>query len=501
MISITQTLLSRSISGLSYLKSNGVKADGVSDDSSAVQAVISGRNGVVFPSGTTAIGSTITMPQSKPSEGILISGISTTSTDPINNPTIREHTASVLKWIGAASGTLIESTDTYNLCFDSIVLHGDGVAGILVHFKSSIAGSGLSRFVNCNFYDADVLVKCGVNTGDGTCADLYFDQVGFNQATYGLQVVNEQGLNYNFSQLSAYNVDSVIRMTEGGSIKLFVANFVNTGNDANGDYSIHIEDSASNGFYSIIDGIRFEQGCDNFFYASNFGETVINGLVEAQTATSTNKIKILGHALTINNSKIQSWDNLVDMNSLSGKRPSIKFNGVYFESVKTVADLPDMFTLNVNTRHYISFTNCRVKSAGGNPVLMGDWYSSIQLGPVIHSVQITGNGVTGNAYLFGETAQNQYNTLELSLGVNVLETRIAGTETTSGEIIGATLTGTLHWDGTTMTVLEQSVSNKYTDDASVFNNAAYVSSVMGARVQITNVTGTWDYVAVTRKIA
>lgn len=501
MIGIGSGFVSRSLPEAAYLKNSGVKSDGTTNDSAAIQTILNARKNLLFPIGNTAIGDKLTMPQSKPSEGIFLLGLATTSTDPINNPTTRERTSSIISWIGEASGTLIESTDTLNLVFENLVLHGKGSASILVHFKSSIAGSGVSRFVNCNFYDADTLVKCGVNTADTGNADLYFDQCGFATATYGLHVVNEQGLNYNFSQLSANSVDSVIRLTEGGSLKLFVANFVNTGNDANGDYSIHIEDSASNGFYSIIDGIRFEQGCDNFFYASNFGETVINGLVEAQNSTSTNKIKLLGHSLTATNSRITSWDNLVDMNSLSGKRPAIHFDNVYFDSQKTIADLPDMFTLNTNTRQYISFTQCRVRSSGGSPVMMGDWYSSIQLGPVIHSVQITGNGVTGNAYLFGETAQNQYNTLELSLGVNVLETRITGTETTSGEIIGATLTGTLHWDGATMTVLEQSVSNKYTDDASVFNNAAYVSSVMGARVQITNVTGTWNYIAVTRKLA
>lgn len=489
------------IEGVSYSKLKGIKTDGITDDASAIQAVLTSRGSIVFAIGTTLIGTKLTTPTSPPSEGFSVVGVATTGTDPINTPSIRAKTSSILAWVGATSGTLFESTDHLNLIFANLVFHGQDEAGILVHFKYATAGSGVSRFSNVNFFNADTLVKCGVAEGDTTCSDLFFDQCGMKNADYGLEVVNAQGLNYNFNQLSAQNISSVVRMTEGGSVQMNVSNFVGCGDDSNGDYSIHITDAGDNNFSFVANTIRFEQGCENFFYGRNFGESVINSLVEAQSSSGTNKIKLMGHSLTINNSMITSWDSLVDMDQLTGKAASMHFNNVFFNSVKTFDDLGDMFLLNVNVPHYITIRGCRVKSAGGSPTYLRDFNSSLKNGPVEHTVQITGNGTSKNAYLFGETAQTQYNVLELEVGANVLETRITGVETTSGERIGATLSGTLHWSGSTLTVLEQSVTNKYTDDASVFNSAQYVASVRGARVEITNVTGTWDYVAVTRKIA
>lgn len=467
---------------------------------SGIQGVINSGNNVEVDKGLTSITSTISTQLTPQSDGLVIKGAGCAVTDPIAYPTARVRTSSVLTWDGAADGTMFSLQDTYGTHFHNLSLHGKSSAAVLMHIKYVAQGSGLSKFSNLSLFAATTLIKCGVLVTDGNCADLYFDQIYFTDATNGLQIVNNQGLNYNFQQPTAVRVKSVVRADAGGAVNITMADFITTGEDVSGSYSIHLGSTGDQTFSCIVNGIRFEQGCANFFYASGYGESIITGLVEAQVSSATNKIKLVGHSLTIKESQITSWTGLVNMAALSGRSAYMNFSNVYFNSTKSFTNIKEMFILDTNYPVYITMRNCK-SNIGGTPKKLRDFNSSIRDGDVMHECSNVGNNVQKYAYLFAETAQNHYNTIELEVGYTDLTAVIIGVETTTAETIGATLTAKVKWDGTTLTVISSAVSGQFTTGANAFNVTSFVTSVRGGRLSITNPTtggGTYNYTATIR---
>lgn len=374
---------------------------------------------------------------------------------------------------------MFEFNSTLAVEMKSMTLHGNGVAENLVHIIMDTHGAGLSSFDHMSFMSATNLVKCARQSSENTCADLVFNQCSFKDATYGLQVLNGQGVNYNFIQCSFNGIESAIKMVMGNHVYMTLANFANCGDDLNGKYTISIDNAGDGSYTTVIDSVRFEQNCENFFYGSNYGATVINSLTEAQSSSATNKVKLEGHNLTINNSLFSSWDNLFNLTSRAGKSAELIVNNTYFLSQKSFSDIKDLLVLDSNSRVYISLKGCKVANSKYQPTLIQDFYSNIKLGPVAHECIIIGNGVSKNAYLFSETNQNYYNTLELYNGTSYIETIIQA-ENENGDKIGAVLSGIVIWDGTTATIISSTISGKYSTNVGItFNTASFISSVRG----------------------
>lgn len=463
-----------------------------------IQKTIDSRNSFEFDKGIILINSNITLPQTPQNNGFVMSGKGYCVTDPIES-SYRYMSATLLKVNSIITGSLFDFKDTLGVVINDLSVHGNYMVDTLFHYRSQYAGSGVSTFKNVSFFGAnESAVKCGTSSTDGTCADIYFNQVTFKSCKYGLHVLNAQGLNYNFNQLSANSCDSVVRLTEGGALHLYDVNFANCGNDLVGDYCIHIENAGDNTFGNVINGIRFEQNCKNMFYGGNYGTTVIDSLVESQTSSNTNKIKLYGHTLIVKNSYFSSFNNLVNMSSRAGRAPKIVFENCFFNSIKTFEDLKDMFKLDSNSMMSISIINSTVNDGTSKQQKIKNFYSNSLDGPVVHSASITGSSTPKYLYLFNETAVNYYNSIKLNKNISLIEAVIVSVDNTTGEIHTCDVKAKVKYDGVALTIMSHELTNKTSSGSLVFNTAVFEVSVIGARLKVTNPSGgvnTWTHTA------
>ena len=145
------------------VKGYGAKGDGTTDDTAAIQAAIDAASGaVLFPSGIYAISDSLVLRSATtylgPQGGTFITGE--------EHPSVGYGAA--LKWIGAASGTMVNGTDVLHVYWDGIDLDGVDVADTVKGF-TWLNDAALTRHVhmtNFRIFNCGTGIQIGAAGGD-----------------------------------------------------------------------------------------------------------------------------------------------------------------------------------------------------------------------------------------------------------------------------------------------------------------------------------------------
>jgi hypothetical protein len=384
-----------SISGFVNVKKFGAVGDFVTDDTAAIQAAINNSPSLFFPPGRYLVSSTLTMPTSPPNCGGVWQGAGSLKEDP--RLTTRSDDYAAIYWNGAVSGTLLECDGQLSLEFRQLNFVGQKTnggslqAGKLIHFKQSGSyGSGESTFHQCTFTDAAAAIQCGVNSGDGTCAGISFDDVFFESCTRGLYVVNNQGVNYYFNNLSANFVVNVIDCEAGGRIGINGGNFVTCGGTGATDYPIRLQTGSTSIFANSIRNLSIEQNTKRFLQVTGPCSVVISGLTEAQTDQDLQMFDIKGAIVTIEHSSLRTNATATPTISIQnhpggGQRAALVMRSCEFDVASWVPT--DWINLvDINDMSQITIEHCKYDT---NQLAVPYLNNRLELGPVIFKANTT----------------------------------------------------------------------------------------------------------------
>ena len=155
------------------VKDFGATGDGVTDDTAAIQAAIDASESVYFPSGVYKITSTIDLPYTT-FRNLHGNGFNAQET---TNPL----KGSIIKWAGAANGTMLNGNFTGGVNISSLIIRdirfeGDNIASIGMIFGATNAHPQ-------HYYFENVQLRNFAANGTDACVDLSGGSVG---TIYGL---------------------------------------------------------------------------------------------------------------------------------------------------------------------------------------------------------------------------------------------------------------------------------------------------------------------------
>lgn len=210
------------------VKDFGAVGDGVADDTAAIQAAIDASESVYFPSGIYKITSTLNLPDTtyRKLHGDGFNAQETTN--PVKG--------SIIKWAGAANGTMLDGDFTGGVNISSLVIRdmrfeGDNVASIGMIFGATSAHPQ-------HYYFENVQLRNFAANGTDACVDMSGANVG---SVYGLADcefhnciidggnrslrVNSQQLNFYGGAIGGKNGGVLVEMGDNAHPKFFGTGF------------------------------------------------------------------------------------------------------------------------------------------------------------------------------------------------------------------------------------------------------------------------------------
>ena len=203
----------------------GVVADGVNDDTAAVQAAFAalreksnGVDSLYFPAGTIRITSTVNVDE--------IAGGRAFGAGQGRDYSLANSASnsSRFKWDGDTTSPMFLLNGVTNTSFERLSFIGKSSTKsdthALIELRESTYGipTGFIDFFGTTFKDAEIGVQAGTLFDDTNCADVNFYFTSMNNLTDGLRVNTQQGLNYLFNFVNAGNCVNVFNLERGGSL-------------------------------------------------------------------------------------------------------------------------------------------------------------------------------------------------------------------------------------------------------------------------------------------
>jgi len=210
------------------VKDFGATGDGVTDDTAAIQAAIDASESVYFPSGVYKIISTLNLPNTtyRKLHGDGFNAQETTN--PVKG--------SIIKWAGAANGTMLDGDFAGGVNISSLVIRdmrfeGDNIASIGMIFGATNAHPQ-------HYYFENVQLRNFAANGTDACVDMSGASVG---SVYGLADcefhnciidggnrslrVNSQQLNFYGGSIGGKNGGVLVEMGDNAHPKFFGTGF------------------------------------------------------------------------------------------------------------------------------------------------------------------------------------------------------------------------------------------------------------------------------------
>ena len=266
----------------------GATGDGTTDDSAAIQAAINTGNSIYFPLGTYAVGTTIRLKNN----GQILYGDGCGYASELGR--------TIIKWIGASSGTIISFATgaglgaVNNASIRDMDINGNSLAqiGVEVYDNSASAGGGCWRneLSNVSIRNVTQGTPRGIELGHSNTApnfanDFKMYNGGIYNCTKGLW---GNGAIYNLYNVTASsNSECVIYAESGSTWGLFGVIFSANGIDikAFNPQSISTHggwfENSTNGVYSVVTGST-QNSCG--FFGSYLHTSGVTQLMDMKSA-------------------------------------------------------------------------------------------------------------------------------------------------------------------------------------------------------------------------
>lgn len=348
------------VDGVVNVKQFGAVGDGITDDTSAIQASInllsSDLGKIEAPAGVYVISNTLNI-LSIQGWGILGAGAG----GAYNSETLSALCQTHFLWKGSASGTMLELDNCRRSTIGHINFVGqDGAgnkAGTIIKLISTTGATGGITLNHIGMEDADIGIECGDISTDPNNSDLLVIKPFMRNLTSGLRVNNENGLNYQFDSPTANNVTYIFDFEEGGSLTA-----INVSNSA--DYVIRIAEGGAGrnvGVYNFF-GVRMESvgGVPSKFLFTNSSATTeisavinVHGMIfnDNQPGSDYTFEIHAGAIVNIYNSRLNDY-RLANISGLSSSQSSLHMEGMKLDVDSfTLSDYVNNVNANVNVTY------------------------------------------------------------------------------------------------------------------------------------------------------
>lgn len=288
----------------------------------------------------------------------------------IGNPQTgtRVGSSSIIYFSGTAGQTLFETIGTSGVSLEDMTLVGrptgaGNQAGILWHTKGGSGGfgSGVSQCDRVVFVDAATAVQFADNTADTNAADINFGWVYFESCTTGVDIKNDQGVNYVFDFISANACNSVIHGTRGGRVNVNHANLSNCGGAGATDWCF-LFDALDDGTGKItLRDVSIEQNTQQVLKAVNHGHIEIVNFNESQGDQNVTMWDIRGPTVNFRGCRFITNDTTNPNFSVQygggGQQTGLIFEDCHFDVTSWA--WADWFTYDVNDILKIKIDRCQ----------------------------------------------------------------------------------------------------------------------------------------------